>query len=113
MKISLVALAGALALCAAPASAGDGDQFTFEVVNGTTAEVTGMWLRLTNGGWGDNWVRSPIATPGVRMMRFRDTDARCSIRVRVTFSDGDVFEDDVDFCTIDGILLENDGIKPF
>ena len=113
MKISIFALAAALVVTAAPATARDGDPFTLEVVNGTTAEVTGMWIRLSNGGWGENWIRTPLPTPGYRTLRFRSTDTRCEVRVRVNFSDGDVFEENVDVCSIDGLLFENDGIKPY
>lgn len=101
-------------LAATPSLARDGDPYTFEVVNGTTAEATGIYLMMRNGQYSRNILTTRLPTPGVRMFRFpNNDDDRCEIRLKVTFSDGDVFEQVIDFCAIDGVLLENTGMTGY
>lgn len=112
MKLFL-GLAAAACLFASSAAARDGDPFTLEITNTTTAQVTGVYVLQTNNAWSANALRNRVPTPGSVIIRFAPTDPRCEVKLRITFSDGDVYEEMVDLCSNDGILLENTGISPY
>jgi hypothetical protein len=108
-KLALLATAGALVLGSA-ASADDGDDNAFKLVNQSKVTATIMTTMLTSGQWSNNWLATPLSAGQTRAMRFKAGDDRCEIRTRVAFSDGSEFDTKVNYCGTESVILTDQNL---
>ena len=96
-----VAAAAALVLGTSAATADDGDDYAFVLVNHSSVAVD-QFNGFAGGEWSDNWLSYQVAPGEQQALRFNSdaTDA-CSVRTRVTFTDDSYFEQVVDFCGVE------------
>lgn len=115
MKILTICAFGALTLLSAsPAAAQsrDGDAYTFDFVNTSPWTVLTFQTQRPSGQWSQDWIPTRVVEPGHSVnMRFSATSDLCEYPVRITFTDGDVWERDIDFCDLEIVLVSEDGIE--
>lgn len=109
---------GVLAALALSVSAGagaqaDGDMWTFSVTNNTDAILTDMRLAASADSRGNSFLSRQLAPGQTGQARFRSEEERCEFVVLLTFSDGVTMQNTVDFCTIEGITAERDGMHAY
>ena len=90
----------------------DGNDWRINFRNSSTYGVTGFATQRANGSWGGNWLRGRIL-PGQNVpMTFGDaTDTRCSVRTRVTFDNGEYFEELIDYCNKSTLIVTDETIR--
>ncbi len=115
MKSILMGALGALALlgAAAPASAqADGDYYTFDLYNGSDYDIYSFQTARPGGRFSQDWMPLQTLPSGDTVpMRFSDYEDACVYWVKVTFTDGDVWQDYLDFCELEYVVVSNDGIE--
>ena len=113
MKAKLLGAFGALAmLCAsAPASAqADGDYYTFDLYNGTPWTILTFQTGQPNGTYSRDWIPTRVLAAGDHVaMRFHDTEDACEYYVKIRFEDGDEWEQKLDFCALEYVVINEDG----
>ena len=113
-KIVSALCALGLAFAAAPASAqADGDYYTFDLVNQTSGyTILTFQTGRPNGTYSPDWMPTRVLEAGDNVaMRFYDSEDACEYYVKVTFDDGDVFEERLDFCNLEYVVVTDDGIS--
>ena len=114
MKTLLIGALSAFALfaCAAPASAqADGDYYTFDLVNQSDYTVMTFKTGEPGGTYSEDWMPTRILASGDDVaMRFYDSEKACEYYVKVTFEDGDAWEEKLDFCDLEYVVVTNEGI---
>jgi len=116
MNKTLIGALGAIALlaCAAPVSAqsSDGDAYTFDLVNSSPWTVLTFQTQRPSGQWSQDWIPTRVVEPGDTVnMRFNATSDLCEYPVRITFTDGDVWEENIDFCDLEYVYVSVNGIE--
>ncbi len=116
MKTMIIGAAAALALLAGvgPAFAApvqDGDDYRFTLVNGTPWTILTFQTGRPNGEFSQDWMPTRVLAPGEDVaLRFRDTEDACEYDVRIAFEDGDVWRERLDFCELEYVVVNEDGI---
>lgn len=117
MKTLMIGAMSALALLcgAAPASAGpvqDGDDYTFDLVNGSSYTILTFQTARPGGTFSEDWMPQRILESGDTVaMRFNDYEDACVYWVKITFTDGDSWQDHLNFCELETVLVSDDGIE--
>lgn len=107
----LAAMAGMIATGTA-AMAQDGNDWAVQFVNGSTYTVTAIHTQRTDGQWSANWVRTPIRPSQRVAMNFADpNDTRCQVLTRVTFSNEEYFQEQVDYCAKDYLVVTDEAMS--
>ena len=115
MKTFVTGALAALAMlaCAAPASAApkqDGDYYTFTLVNGTPWTILTFQTGEPNGTYSRDWMPTRILASGDDVaMRFYDSEDACEYYVKIVFEDGDAWEQKLDFCELEYVVVNEDG----
>ena len=104
-----IGMAAAMAGLLLAGSGADGDDFAFDLFNHTKVAVTQLNPKLPDGRWSSNWLKVRVG-PGISTpLRFTDpNDTRCEIQTRVTFADGSYFDDTLNYCNKDTLIVTND-----
>ncbi len=116
MKTLLISALGALAMLAgaAPASAQDGDYYTFDLYNATPWTILTFQTGQPNGTYSPDWIPTRVLEAGDHVaMRFYDSEDACDYYVKITFTDGDVWEEQLDFCNLESVVVSEDGIEGY
>ncbi|WP_428151190.1 hypothetical protein [Brevundimonas sp.] len=115
MKTMIMGAVAALALLAgaAPASAqADGDYFTFDLVNQSDYTILTFKTGEPGGTYSEDWMPTRILESGDNVaMRFYDSDDACDYYVKITFTDGDAWEQRLNFCDLEYVVVTNEGIS--
>ena len=113
MRNTIIGALGALGmlLCAAPASAqADGDYYTFDLYNGTPWTILTFQTSRINGSYSQDWMPTRVlASDDTVAMRFKDSEDECEYWVKLTFEDGDIWQQKVDFCELETLVINEDG----
>ena len=115
MKTFVTGAMAALALlaCGAPASAApkqDGDYYTFELVNGTPWTILTFQTGEPNGTYSRDWMPQRVLESGDTVsMRFYDSEDACEYYVKIVFEDGDAWQQKLDFCALEYVIVSEDG----
>jgi hypothetical protein len=110
------ALAAAMIFASATAPAmaqgRDGDDWRISFRNSSTYGVTAFATQRANGSWSNNWLRGRVL-PGQNIpMTFGDrTDTRCAVRTRVTFDNGEYFEQSINYCNKSALIVTDETIR--
>jgi hypothetical protein len=103
--VACLAILGSL-LTASAASANDGDDFTFKLINKSTEPAIQFYTIRKDGKWSGDWLKTPILPGQTRQMNFKDpTDTRCEVRTRVVFGDASEFDTSVDYCGTTAVVV--------
>ncbi len=116
MKTTIMGALGALAmLCAvtpAAAQSSDGDAYTFDLVNASPWTVLTFQTQRPSGQWSQDWIPTRVLEPGDTVnMRFNATSDLCEYPVKITFTDGDVWEENIDFCDLEYVYVSEQGLQ--
>ncbi len=115
MKTFVTGALAALAMlaCAAPASAvpkQDGNYYTFTLVNGTPWTILTFQTGEPNGTYSRDWMPTRILASGDDVaMRFYDSEDACEYYVKIVFEDGDAWQQKLDFCELEYVVVNEDG----
>ncbi len=113
MKTIIAGALSALALlgAAAPASAqADGDYYTFDLYNGTPWTILTFQTGRPNGTYSPDWIPTRVLEAGDHVaMRFYDSEDACEYYVKIVFEDGDAWEERLDFCELEYVIVNEDG----
>jgi len=115
MKSMMMGAFAALALLAgaAPASAApvqDGDYYTFTLVNGTPWTILTFHTGESGGTYSQDWMPQRVLEAGDDVaMRFYDSEDACEYWVKIVFEDGDVWQQKLDFCALEYVVVNEDG----
>ncbi|MBU1348319.1 MAG: hypothetical protein KKA16_15370 [Alphaproteobacteria bacterium] len=115
MTTKIVGAMTALALLAgaAPTSAAsvqDGDYYTFTLVNGTPWTIMTFQTGRPNGTYSQDWMPTRILAAGDDVaMRFRDSEDACEYYVKIVFDDGDAWQERLNFCELEYVVVNEDG----
>jgi len=97
-----VLAAGALALAAVPAHAGN--HWKFNVVN--KSETAAIEFRTQEDGeWSSNWIKDRIEPGDTFDMDFGTDKGDCAVRTQIRFTDGSYFDTDVDYCKVSTLYI--------
>lgn len=107
-KLLLAAAAAACMFAATSASAQDGDDYRFTLVNSSAVSAIEFKTMRKNGTWSGNWLTTVIKPAGKRAMVFNEGDDRCEIRTSITFSDGSKFDTPVDYCGVTEVIATDE-----
>lgn len=118
MKTMITAAMAALSMlaCAAPASAAepvqaDGDYYTFDLVNQSSYDILTFHTGEPGGTWSSDWMPTRILASGDNVaMRFYDSEKACEYYVKVVFTDGDEWTGRLDFCDLEYVVVNDEGI---
>lgn len=114
MALWKAAIAAAMMFGSAPAMAQgrDGDDWRISFRNSSTYGVTAFATQRANGSWSSNWLRGRVL-PGQNLaMTFGDrTDTRCEVRTRVTFDNGEYFEQVINYCNRSALIVTDETIR--
>jgi len=116
MKSKIMGALGALGLlCAAvPASAQDGDYYTFDLYNATPWTVLTFQTGRPNGTYSPDWIPTRVLEAGDTVaMRFYDSEDACEYYVKIVFEDGDEWVERLDFCNLESVVVSEDGIEGY
>ena len=106
---ALALLAGGAPASAAPVQA-DGDYYTFELVNGTPWTILTFQTGEPNGTYSQDWMPQRVLEAGDDVaMRFYDSEDACEYWVKIVFEDGDVWQQKLDFCALEYVVVNEDG----
>ena len=107
--LGLVA-AATLAVTGSAATADDGDDWEFTLVNHSSVPIR-QFNGYAGGAWSSNWLSYQVAPGDSVTLRF-DDDAteNCVVKTRITFMDDSYFEQDVDYCGMETIHVSDDTI---
>lgn len=88
------------------ASANDGDDFTFNLINKSSVPAIQFFTARKDGSWSRDWLKTPIESGETRKLSFYDkTDQRCEVRTRVVFGDASEFDTKVDYCGKSAVVV--------
>ncbi len=111
------ALAGAGMMLAASTGAAsaqaDGDYYTFDLHNETSGyTILTFQTGRPNGTYSQDWMPTRVLEAGDSVaMRFYDSEDACEYWVKVVFDDGDEFEQKLDFCELEYVVVTDEGIS--
>ena len=112
MKIKMMGALAVLAMLAAvPASAQpDGDYYTFDLFNGTPWTILTFQTGEPNGTYSSDWMPQRVLAAGDHVaMRFHNSEDACEYYVKITFDDGDAWQQKLDFCELESVVVNEDG----
>lgn len=119
MKTMIGAAVCALMMLAASAPAtaqdGDGDDYTFTLYNNSSSTIITFHLvSQYDDNWSEDLIPNDVIAPGDEMyMTFDPNEDECLYPTAVTMSDGTEFADVIDYCGIDGVAVDDDGIRSY
>ena len=97
--------AAAIVLASSGAAANDGDDYKFVLVNNSSVSVVAF---QANGGdgWSKNWLTLSVKPGQTKALAFSPNATKaCEVPTRVTFDDDSKFENPVDFCGVDRLVV--------
>ena len=109
----------ALMMLAAGGSAmaqdGDADDYTFTLYNNSSATVITFHLVAKNDdSWSEDLIPNDVIAPGDEMyMTFSPQEDECEYATAVTLDDGSEFAAVIDYCGLDGVAVDDDGIRAY
>ena len=116
MKSMIMGAFAALAMLAtaAPVSAervlADGDYYTFDLVNGTPWTILTFHTGESGGTYSQDWMPQRVLEAGDSVaMRFYDSEDACEYWVKIVFDDGDAWQQKLDFCALEYVVVNEDG----
>lgn len=111
MTVLKTAIAASLIFVGSTAMTQDRNDWAFEFRNNSGYAVTQINTRRPDGSWSTNWLRSRIAAGARVNLEFYDAnDTRCEVVTRVTFANDEYFEDSVDYCNKDVVIVTDDAM---
>jgi hypothetical protein len=119
MKKMIGAAVCALMMIAAGGSAmaqdGDGDDYTFTLYNNSSSTILTFHLVAKNDdSWSEDLIPNNVIESGDELyMTFNPNEDECYYATAVTLSDGSEFADVIDYCGIDGVAVDDDGIRAY
>ena len=113
MKHILGALASAAMLLAVGGAANaspDGDDYTFTLHNASEQTVLTFQTGKPNGTYSQDWMPQRVLEAGDDVaMRFYDSEDACEYYVKIVFEDGDAWQQKLDFCALEYVVVNEDG----
>ncbi len=101
----------------APASAqdGDGDDYTFTLYNNSSSTIITFHLvSQYDSDWSEDLIPNDVIGSGDEMyMTFNPNEDECEYATAVTMDDGSVLADVINYCGIDGVAVDDDGIRAY
>ncbi len=101
----------------APAMAqdGDGDDYTFTLYNNSSSTIITFHLvSQYDDDWSEDLIPSNVIEPGDEMyMTFNSNEDECEYPTAVTLDDGTEFAEVLNYCGIDGVAVDDDGIRSY
>ncbi len=91
----------------APASAGDGKSWKFDVVNKGNSPVI-EFRTQEEGEWSENWIENRIEPGDTVELDFETDEGKCTVRTQIRFIDGSYFDADVDYCKANLLEIHTD-----
>ncbi|WP_269515156.1 hypothetical protein [Brevundimonas subvibrioides] len=119
MKKMIGAAVCALMMMAAGGSAmaqdGDEDDYTFTLYNNSSSTILTFHLSATDDdSWHEDLIPNNVIESGDELhMTFDPNEEDCEYDTAVTLSDGSEFADVIDYCGIDGVAVDDDGIRAY
>lgn len=119
MKTMIGAAVCALMMIAAGAPAmaqdGDGDDYTFTLYNNSSSTIlTFKLVSQYDTEWSEDLIPSQVIAPGEEAyMTFDSNEEECEYPTAVTLDDGSEFEEVLNYCGIDGVAVDDDGIRSY
>ncbi|QTN19941.1 hypothetical protein HZ989_02350 [Brevundimonas sp. AJA228-03] len=113
MFLSALGLLAALGMAAPAAAQADGDYYTFDLVNQSDYTILTFKTRKPpSGTYSNDWMPTRVLAPDDDIaMRFFDSEDACLYDVEITFNDGDTWEERLDFCDLEYVVVTNEGIS--
>ena len=107
---ALTLLVSAVPASAEPTVQADGDYYTFTLVNGTPWTILTFQTGEPNGTYSRDWMPRRILAPGADVaMRFHDSEDACEYYVKIVFDDGDAWQQKLNFCELEYVVVNEDG----
>ncbi|ADK99702.1 hypothetical protein [Brevundimonas subvibrioides] len=119
MKKMIGAAVCALMMLAAGGSAmaqdGDEDDYTFTLYNNSSSTIlTFKLVSQYDDDWSEDLIPTQVIAPGDEIyMTFNPNEDECEYPTAVTLSDGSEFADVLNYCGIDGVAVDDDGIRAY
>lgn len=119
MKKMIGAAVCALMMIAAGGTAmaqdGDEDDYTFTLYNNSSATILTFHLVAKNDdSWSEDLIPNDVIQSGDEMyMTFDPNEDECYYATAVTLDDGTEFADVINYCGIDGVAVDDDGIRAY
>lgn len=103
------------AMASAPVQDGDGDDYTFTLYNNSSSTVVTFHLIAQNDSdWSEDLIPSDVIAPGDELyMEFSPSEDECYYATSVTLDDGTELADVLNYCGIDGVAVDDDGIRSY
>ncbi len=101
----------ALALVAFSMQSAEAASWKFNVHNKSSGVVKSFRTQ-EDGDWSNNWIKGDKMAPGDTFeMDFGTDEGKCTVRTRITFTDDDYFDEDIDYCKVSNIYLYEKTLK--
>ena len=119
MKKMIGAAVCALMMIAAGGTAmaqdGDQDDYTFTLYNNSSETIITFHLVAKgDDSWSEDLIPNNVIESGDELyMTFSPAEDECEYATAVTLSDGTEFADIIDYCGIDGVAVDDDGIRAY
>ncbi|MDP3404721.1 MAG: hypothetical protein Q8S03_08530 [Brevundimonas sp.] len=113
MKLGITGILAAAAILGSvsPAAAQDGDYYTFTLFNGTPWTILTFQTGEPNGTYSRDWMPNRVLEPGDSVaLRFHDSEDACEYYVKIVFEDGDAWQQKLDFCELESVVVNEDGV---